>query len=144
MHSYVTGILTEEALFKKTPQEITALLYEACLTNLEEAIDDIYNKDYVIANKKLQKANDILHRLGAGLNYEAGIIADQLDALYNYMADKVVEANYKKDTKLIEEVIKALEPIALAWNEALKKKTIQTGLRNKAMAYEKSVLMEDK
>lgn len=141
----MTGILTEDALFKKSPQEITALLYEACLTNLEESIDDINNKDYVIANKKLQKANDILHRLGAGLNYEAGIIADQLDALYNYMADKVVEANYKKDTKLIEEAIKSLEPIALAWNEALKKKPAQvsSGIRNKAMAYEKSVLIEE-
>lgn len=142
----MTGILTEDALFKKSPQEVTALLYEACLTNLEEAIDDINNKDFVIANKKLQKANDILHRLGAGLNYEAGIIADQLDALYNYMADKVVEANYKKDPKLIEEVIKAIEPIAQAWNEALKKKPVQTsaGLKNKTMAYEKSVLVEDK
>lgn len=141
----MTSIITEDALFKKTPQEITALLYEACLTNLEESIDDINNKDYVIANKKLQKANDILHRLGAGLNYEAGIIADQLDALYNYMADKVVEANYNKDTEIIEEVIKALEPIALAWNEALKKKPSQGsgGLRNKALAYEKSVLMEN-
>lgn len=142
----MTGILTEEALYKKSPQEITALLYEACLTNLEESIDDINNKDYVIANKKLQKANDILQRLGAGLNYEAGIIADQLDALYNYMADKIVEANYKKDTLLIEEVIKGMEPIAIAWNEALKKKPAQTVnvLKNKAMAYEKSVLMEDK
>ncbi|MED4350976.1 flagellar export chaperone FliS [Schinkia azotoformans] len=142
----MTGIFTEDALFKKSPQEITALLYEACLTNLEEAIDDINSKDLIIANKKLQKANDILNRLGAGLNYEAGIIADQLDALYNYMADKVVEANYKKDPRLIEEVIKSLEPIALAWNEALKKKPSQGpgGLRNKAMAYEKSVLIEDK
>lgn len=142
----MNGLLTEEALFKKTPQEITALLYEACLTNLEEAIDDINNKDYVIANKKLQKANDILHRLGGGLNYEAGIIADQLDALYNYMADKLVMANYQKDTSLIEEVIKVLEPIALAWNEALRKKSAQpaTGIRNKALAYEKNVLMEDK
>lgn len=142
----MTGLLTEEALYKKSPQEITALLYEACLTNLEESIDDINNKDYVIANRKLQKANDILYRLGAGLNYEAGIIADQLDALYNYMADSVIEANYKKDTKIIEQVIKSLQSITLAWNEALKKKnaTPSNGLRNKAMAYEKSVLVEDK
>ena len=48
------------------------------------------------ANKKLQKTNDILHRLGAGLNYEAGIIADQLDTLYNYMADRVIEGNNKE------------------------------------------------
>ena len=52
-------------------------------------IEDINGKNLIDANKKLQKANDILYRLGAGLNYEAGIIADQLDALYNYMAERI-------------------------------------------------------
>lgn len=114
--------------------------------NLEEAITDINNQDYVIANRKLQKANDILHRLGAGLNYEAGIIADQLDMLYNYMADKLVEANLTKDVKLIEEVLHRLEDIAGAWNQALKKKVADPGaaVRKKASAYEKSILTEDR
>ncbi|WP_102344855.1 flagellar export chaperone FliS [Bacillus sp. Marseille-P3661] len=140
----MTGLFTEEALYKKSPQEITALLYEALLTNLEESIQHINNKEFIDANKKLQKANDILHRLGGGINYEAGIIADQLDALYNFMADKVVEANYKKDIQLIKEVIKGVEPIAQAWNQAMKKKTVPVAPRRQAMAYEKSVLTEGK
>lgn len=141
----MTEILTESALHQKSPQEITALLYEACIDNLEKAIVDINNKDFVLANLKLQKANDILYRLGAGLNYEAGIIADQLDMLYNYMADRLVEANYKKDVTIIEEVLHRLEDIAGAWNEAIKKSAEDTGaaLRKKASAYEKYVLTED-
>lgn len=141
----MTGIFTESAIHQKSPQEITALLYEACLTNLEDAIEDINNKDYVFANKKLQRANDILYRLGAGLNYDAGIIADQLDMLYNYMADKIVEANLNKDTKIIKEVIQSLEEITSAWNNAMKTKPSApaAGMRSKALAYEKSVLMED-
>lgn len=141
----MTGIFTESAIHQKSPQELTALLYEACLTNLEEAIEDINNKDYVIANKKLQKANDILHRLGAGLNYEAGIIADQLDMLYNYMADKIVEANLTKDVTIIKEVLQTLEEISTAWHKAMKDKPTApaAGARSKASAYEKNVLMED-
>ncbi|MBU8881176.1 flagellar export chaperone FliS [Bacillus sp. FJAT-29790] len=141
----MTGIFTESAIHQKSPQEITALLYEACLTNLEEAIEDIANKDLVFANKKLQRANDILFRLGAGLNYEAGIIADQLDMLYNYMADKIVQANLTKDVTIIKEVIQTLEEITTAWNKAMKNKSanLAAGLRQKALAYEKSVLMED-
>lgn len=141
----MTGIFTESAIHQKSPQEITALLYEACLTNLEDAIEDINNKDYVFANKKLQRANDILYRLGAGLNYDAGIIADQLDMLYNYMADKIVEANLNKDVVIIKEVIQSLEEITSAWNNAMKSKTSApaAGMRSKALAYEKSVLMED-
>ncbi len=104
-------MITNEALHKKTPQEITALLYEACLDNLEVAKTYIDQKDYLGANVKLQKANDILHRLGAGLNYEAGIVADQLDSLYNYLTDRVVQANYLKDIVIIDEVIKNVEII---------------------------------
>lgn len=141
----MTGIFTESAIHQKSPQEITALLYEACLTNLEEAIEDITNKDYVFANKKLQKANDILHRLGAGLNYEAGIIADQLDVLYNYMADKVVEANLHKDVSIIKEVLQIVEDLSSSWNQAMQNKHAdpKAAIRQKALAYEKNVLMED-
>ncbi|MCQ6277129.1 flagellar export chaperone FliS [Bacillus sp. V3B] len=130
-------------IYQKSSQEITALLYEACLTSLEEAIENINSKDYVLANHKLQKANDILQRLGAGLNYEAGIIADQLDMIYNYMADKLIEANLKKDPIIIKEVIRILEDISQAWNESLKKPAKQiTQNRKRAMAYEKNVLID--
>ncbi len=94
--------------------------------------------------KKLQKANNILQRLGVGLNYEAGIISDQLDMIYNYMADKLIEANVKKDPSIIKEVIGILEDISQAWNETLKKpvKPI-TQNRQRAMAYEKNILVDN-
>lgn len=141
----MANIFSEEALYKKSPQELTALLYEACIDNLEQAIEEINEKNYVIANKHLQKTNDILRRLGAGLNYEAGIIADQLDALYNYMADRLVEANIKKDISIIKEVLDTLQPIVTSWNEALKKKSTQprlSGLQRKAMAYEQNIMVD--
>nr|WP_256243298.1 flagellar export chaperone FliS [Bacillus sp. V3B] len=139
----MSDFLTKEMIYQKSSQEITALLYEACLTSLEEAIENINSKDYVLANHKLQKANDILQRLGAGLNYEAGIIADQLDMIYNYMADKLIEANLKKDPIIIKEVIRILEDISQAWNESLKKPAKQiTQNRKRAMAYEKNVLID--
>ena len=142
--SNVYDFLTEEIIHKKTPQEITSLLYEACLMSLEEAIEYINQKDFVLANLKLQKANDILQRLGVGLNYEAGIISDQLDMIYNYMADKLIEANLKKDPTIIKEVIRILESISQAWNETLKKpvKPI-TQNRQKAMAYERNILVDN-
>lgn len=133
-------------IYQKSPQEITALLYEKCLMDLEEAIELINSKDYVLANKKLQNANDILQRLGVGLNYEAGIIADQLDVLYNFMADEIVEVNKSKDVVRLEKVINILQSIAASWNEAMKNKPnvkIQS-IRQKANAYEQNVLTQEK
>lgn len=137
-------MITKEALHKKSPQEITALLYEACYTNLEKAITYINDKEFIDANFHLQKASDIIERLGAGLNYEAGIIADQLDSLYNYMADKVIEANYTKNVDTIKEVMKILNEIMTAWNEAMKKNIdVQPKtLKQKANAYERTAIYE--
>lgn len=132
--------LTEEMIYKKTPQQLTALLYEGIIDNLEQAIDFINNQKYMDANKKLQKANDILHRLGVGLKYEAGPIAEQLDMLYNFMANELIAANLKKDTTKIKGVLDIILSINQAWNEAMK-----TGLNKlthvkKVAAYEKNIM----
>ncbi len=131
--------LTNEALHQKSPQELTALLYEACYDNLEKASAEIDAKNYIEANEHLQKASDIVHRLGVGINYEAGIVADQLEQLYNYMADRIIAANYKKDKTFIQDALNVLTPLMTSWNEAMKSKQDAQPqvLKRKANAYEK-------
>jgi flagellar secretion chaperone FliS len=137
-------MFTEEALHKKTPEELTALLYEAFLSNLEEAKEAIAKKEMIEANTKLQKANDILYRLGAGLNYEAGIIADQLDEVYNYLAERLIQANLIKEVEPIDEAIKLVTSISEAWNEAMEKRTDSLSHTNKQKnkAYEQFSIYE--
>lgn len=138
---YSLEVLTEEIVYKKNSQQLTALLYEGFIESLEAAITLIEQKNYIDANKRLQKANDILRRLGVGLKYDAGIIAHQLDALYNYMAERLIEANVKKDISIIKEVLQLMTTISSAWNEALKKESqpTQQSFMQKAAAYEKFV-----
>lgn len=135
--------LTEEFIYQKNSQELTSLLYEVLIDQLNGSIEDIQKNRYIEANTKLQKVNDILYRLGAGLNYEAGIIADQLDSLYNYMAEQVIEGNKKKDISLLQGVLSIAERLASAWNEAMKNKPShkQTQIRKKATAYEQNVMV---
>jgi flagellar secretion chaperone FliS len=138
---YNLEVLTEEIVYKKNSQQLTALLYEGLIESLEAAITLIEQKNYIDANKRLQKANDILRRLGVGLKYDAGIIAHQLDALYNYMAERLIEANMKKDVSIIKEVLQLITTISSAWNEALKKEPqpMTKSFMQKAAAYEKFV-----
>lgn len=133
-------------LHKKSPQELTLLLYEACTNNLEQSISAIKIKDYASANEKLQKAYDIIYRLDAGINYESGgIISDQLDTLYEYVAEKIYEANLKKSIPMIEEALTIVNRIAAAWNEAMiaskttipSREAVKTSVYNKFSAYEK-------
>ncbi|KDE46049.1 flagellar biosynthesis protein FliS [Geobacillus sp. CAMR12739] len=120
------------------------MLYEGLMECLEEALTALEQKDYWKANKQLQKGNDILRRLGVGLRYDAGIIAHQLDALYNYMAERLIEANMKKDVKIVQEVWQLTTTIATAWNEALKSgaSPAQTVRKPKTAAYEQFIAYE--
>ncbi|USK72572.1 flagellar export chaperone FliS [Peribacillus asahii] len=138
------AFLTKEIIYQKTPQELTAFLYEGLIENLEAAIVFIDEKNYIDANKKLQKANDILHRLGVGLKYEAGPIAEQLDMLYNFMATELIEANLKKDKQKVQGVLKIIGEITEAWNIAMKKTPNSAQKINKKVAaYESSIMREN-
>lgn len=117
--------MSEELLYQKSSQQVTAILYEGCLQHLDDAVRSIEDKNYMQANKSLQQANDILHRLGIGLKYEAGVIAEQLDTLYNYMANRLIEANMKKDVTIVKEVQKIIQTISDAWHTSLEKKDVQ-------------------
>jgi flagellar secretion chaperone FliS len=135
--------LTKEMIYQKSSQDITTLLYEVFLDTIESAITDVETRNYIDANIKMKKLNDILERLGVGINYEAGIIADQLDALYNYMAGAVINANIQKDVSLLKEVQEIAQELSSAWRITLKNKPVQSGnrLSRRASAYEKNVLV---
>ncbi|CAM4131366.1 flagellar export chaperone FliS [Lederbergia lenta] len=138
--------LTKELIYQMTPQKITALLYEVCINHLQDAIQDIEQNQPLEANVKLQKVNDILERLGAGINYEAGIVADQLDTLYNYMANQVIIGNLKKDKAILEEVLNICEQLASAWNEAMNTGETQSQRlhQQRTNAYEQNVMVLDR
>lgn len=113
--------ITEEELYLKSPQELTSLLYQRCIENLESAILEIKDGRLIEANRLLQRCNDIVCRLGVGINYEAGIIADQLELIYNYIADRLIEANINKDVAIIEECLRLVRILAEGWDEAMQK-----------------------
>ncbi|MFJ8266899.1 flagellar export chaperone FliS [Peribacillus asahii] len=133
--------LTKELIYNKTSQQLTAFLYEGILENLEEAMVFIDEQNYIEANRKLQKANDIFYRLGVGLKYEAGPIAEQLDTLYNFMANELIVANIKKDKQKIQGVLKIVEEIAGAWNKAMiAMPNSAQKINKKVAAYESNIM----
>ena len=134
--------LTEELIIQKSSQELTALLYEGLATYLNDACQQIEQNDFYQANKSLQKAGDIVHRLGVGLRYEAGAIAENLDAIYNFLAEELIRANITKSTEHIEHLIKIVDTLSAAWNEAMQLKNNVTAdsIMMKVSAYENSVM----
>lgn len=66
--------------------------------------------------EQIGKAMALIDGLRGSLNIDAGgDIADNLDALYDYMGRRLVEANAHDDTAMLDEVAALLTEIRGAW-----------------------------
>jgi flagellar secretion chaperone FliS len=101
------------------PEELTLMLYNGGLKFLQQAKMAIDNKDLPKANTLIMKTQDIITELMVTLNrdYE---ISNNLYTLYEYMKQRLIEANMKKDIKILEEVVGMLQEIRTTWQQAMK------------------------
>ncbi len=92
------------------------MLYEGALKNLRLSLDFIANKDTNQAHRCLIKAQEIIMELNYSLNMDAGEIAQKLRSLYEYIHRRLVQANIKKDSVIVQEVIGLLSELKEAWD----------------------------
>jgi flagellar protein FliS len=68
------------------------------------------------------RAEDIIVELNISLDLEKGqVIATNLRDLYNYLYKRLLEANSKKDTKILDEVYQFVKELKDIWGEVMKK-----------------------
>ncbi|ENK1242724.1 flagellar export chaperone FliS [Clostridium botulinum] len=81
----------------------------------------ILDKDIPKAHENLVKTQDIFYELMATLDAnQAGTWGNQLMSIYEFIVRRLGEANIKKDTKIMDEVIPLIEDIRDTWYEAEK------------------------
>jgi flagellar protein FliS len=97
---------------------LIVMLYEGSMRFLKIAMESMTPRKYDIVNNNIIKAQDIITELMLSLNLEEGKeIANNLLSLYVYMKKRLLEANMKKDAKIIEEVIELMTQLKTAWDE---------------------------
>ena len=109
-----------------TPEALTLMLYNGALRFMTEGREAIEKKDYEEANNSLQKAQNIITEFRVTLNMEYEI-AHQLLPLYNYVYDRLVEANMKSDVKQLDEAKAIITELRDAWAQAMKKARAEKG-----------------
>lgn len=83
-----------------------------------QAMED---KDILKAHENLIKTQDIFYELMVTLDVnQGGQWAHQLMSIYEFIVRRLGEANIKKDTKIMDEVIPLIEDIRDTWYEAEK------------------------
>ena len=100
--------------------DVLLMLYDAAIKNLKLARVKIEEKDYAGKGILISKAIDIISELSSSLNPEkGGSLAENLHNLYFYSSTKLLQANLKMDTGILDEVVKILEGIRSAFAEII-------------------------
>jgi len=109
----------ENSVFTATPEELTLMLYNGLVKFILRAQQAVEKKDIAQANNDIKRAQDIVTELRSTLDLKYDI-AKQLDALYDFMYFTLVEANIKKDTKMLGDVLRIAKELRDTWSEAMK------------------------
>lgn len=109
----------ENSITSATPEELTMMLYNGSLKFMNIGKDAIEKNDFQRKNDALLRAQQIVTELQASLNMDYEI-SEEMDALYRFINEKLMEANINKSTKEIDEAMEIMMGMRDAWREVIK------------------------
>lgn len=101
-----------------SPGELTLLLYNGCLKFIHLAKNAIKTNDIQTKNTNIQKAQKIVQELMVTLNMDIEVSENML-TLYDYMNRRLIEANVKNDTAILEEVEGLVNDFRDTWKQVI-------------------------
>ena len=109
----------ETAVQSADPHQLILMLYDGALLSLAEATVAIEQKDVPKRAKSISHAIAIIQDgLHASLDVEAGgELAQRLAALYDYMVERLTQANATNNAAAVQEVSGLLRTLREAWAE---------------------------
>lgn len=102
-----------------SPAELTLMLYEGAIKFCNIAIMAIENKDIEKAHTNIMKAQRIIEEFQLTLDFKYEI-ANDFNNVYNYLMQRLREANLTKNKEILEEVNTHLRVMRDTWKEVMK------------------------
>jgi len=97
---------------------LVTMTMDAFLRELDLARQALAAQKWDHAHRSLTKAQEIVLTLQGALDERTGDLAARLDAIYDYMYRRLVEANIKKDQAIVDEVRGLMNDLRDAWVQA--------------------------
>ena len=94
----------QQSVMTMTQGEMLNTLYDGLLKALYAAKGGLETRDYTVANRELIRAQKILNYLKTTLNHQYEI-ANNLEMLYNFFLQQIVQANVRKSSEHMDDVI---------------------------------------
>ncbi len=107
----------ETGVLAANPHKLIVMLFEGAMLAVNTAVRHMETGDIAAKGKSISKAIAIIENgLRASLDRKAGgEIAANLDALYEYMGNRLVRANLDNQVEMLHEVNRLLGELKGAW-----------------------------
>ena len=115
----------KERIMNASPAQLTLMLYDGAIKFCNIAIVAVEKKQIEKAHINITKVERIIQEFRATLDFKYPVAKD-FENVYSYIADRLVEANIKKDKEILEEVLKHLRTMRETWEEVMKRAKHQT------------------
>ncbi len=101
-------------------ETVLLLLYGGAIRFLKQAIECLENKKLADKAKYIMRCHEICAELRAGLKLkDGGEIAINLERLYDYVIDRLVQGNMNNEVKPLQEALDVLNTLNEAWEQAI-------------------------
>ena len=101
-----------------SPAELTLMLYEGAIKFCNIAIAAIEEKNVEKAQNNITKVENIIAEFLSTLDHKYPVAKD-FENVYNYLMERLLEANLKKDKEILEEVLTHLRTMRDTWKEVM-------------------------
>lgn len=109
----------QNTVFTASPEELTFMLYNGLVKFIMQAQKAIEEKNIQKSHSSIIRAQDIITEFKITLNKKYDI-SKSLLMLYDYMNERLIEANAKKDAAILEEVLYFAKELRDTWASAMK------------------------
>lgn len=109
----------ENSIYTSSPEELTFALYNGLVRFIMQAQLAIDEKNIAKACNSIVRAQDIIvyFRETLDMKYE---VSAGLDAIYEYLYNRLVTANMTKDKMILDEVLGFAKELRDTWAQAMK------------------------
>lgn len=113
-----------------TPERLVVMLYDGGIRFLTLAETAFQKNKYEDIHNNLVKTQAIIVELMSNVDQSTGEIGEKLYLLYDYMNQRLIEANLKKNPQMVAEVKELLISLKETWFQAMQLAKAKPGQAN--------------
>lgn len=121
MYSNGYNVYKNNSVNYASKEQLLLMLVDGSVKFSKRAEIALKEKNIKVSHENLIKTQDIFLELMSSLDRSAGDWANQLFKVYQFINDKLVEANLKKDVQVLQEILPLIEDIRSLWYEVYEK-----------------------